>query len=86
VASTYGWTHEEILNLTVRQFFMYLEQTANLERKRFYMMLEASSFALVSEVDQRRIMAKWRPPMTQEQIDKQWEELRARRNNPRAKH
>jgi hypothetical protein len=42
VASTYGWSHPDILRLSARQFFMYLNQIPIVEARQQMMRFESS--------------------------------------------
>ena len=56
IASTYGWTHQEILKLSARQFFMYVEQIPQLLARQQLSSLEAASFPYMNETGRKEIL------------------------------
>ncbi len=83
VASTYGWTHKEILDLSARQFFMYVEQVPKLLASRQLSRIEAASVPYM-EVNERKAIFKYYEKILEYQeqktpqktIDSNWDLLR----------
>lgn len=84
VASTYGWTHKEILELSARQFFMYVEQIPKLTARQQLNGFEVTGFPNMEMSDKKQILKQYEDILTdgqgiktpQRQIDDNWDLLR----------
>lgn len=59
LASTYGWSHREILSLSSRQFFMYLRQAFKLSSLKQLKDFESASFPYLKERDRRDLFNRY---------------------------
>jgi len=84
LAAVYGWTHDQILKLTPRLFFTYLEQASRIEAAQQLLNIEAASYPNMDKTSRRRIDRHYSrivsPPVpaTTEEQRSSWEILRAR--------
>ena len=70
MASVYGWTHQEILSLTARQFFLYLRQISKLkaldQTKRF----EASLIPYMEKPDKKMLYERYQDIFDPKEVGK----------------
>lgn len=84
IAKEFGWTHKEILQLTVRQFFLYLRNIDKLEAHRQSLAFEAASFPQMKKNDQKKArqhyltIAEGERSTRQQRVDGAWSELKLR--------
>lgn len=83
MASTFGWTHQEILQLTIQQFLRYLDEIPKIEARKQIRGLEVSSYPHMeksgrSEVE--RYYSRILRPLTQKDIDSAWSSLKSMRD------
>jgi len=84
LASTYGWTHREILSLTARQFFLYLRQVYKLDSFKQLKAFEASLIPYLERTSRDSVFASYRETLntvsvdTSKVIDEAWDSLRKR--------
>jgi len=85
VASIYGWTHQEILKLSARQFFMYVEQIPILQARKQMSYFEVSAFPYMDKQGQKEVLdhytkiiedASMKQKTDQKVIDANWDLLR----------
>ena len=81
MASVYGWTHQEILSLTARQFFLYLRQISKLEASDQMKRFEASSMPYMEKSDRKMLHERYQDILVpkkvcEEEIDDAWATLR----------
>lgn len=85
IAKEFGWTHEEILRLTTRQFFLYLRNIDKLEAHRQLLTIEAASFPQMKKSDREEVrrhytvIAEGKKSTQKKRVDKSWSVLRTRR-------
>ena len=78
LADRYGWTHDEIMGLTVGQFGLYIRQVERLEARDQLRALEASIFPQLEKVDRKAIMEQYLGPkqIIKKDIEESWKALR----------
>lgn len=80
----YGWTHDRILKLTPRLFFIYLEQASRIEAAQQLLNIEAVCYPNMDKASRRRIDRHYdrivSPPVpaSEEERESTWKILRAR--------
>ncbi len=75
LAGTYGWTHQDILQLTVRQFTHYLNEIPKVEARRQIKNLEAASYPYMEKriaTQTSRYYSRILQPLSQKIIDDNW--------------
>ena len=70
MASTYGWTHQEILDLTARQFFLYLRQIGKLSSIEQMKRFEASLLPHMKESNRKEVLDNYRQVTILVKVDK----------------
>ena len=68
VASTYGWSHDTILSLTVRQFLLYLQEIDMIETRQQMHRIEASSFPDMEKGDRQKVTDRLQKVLTPRQL------------------
>jgi hypothetical protein len=85
VASTYGWSHPDILKLSARQFFMYLNQIPIIEARQQMMRFESSLLpyqesdgvkSMIKPYQETLEIASGPKASTKEDVDFTWDMLR----------
>ena len=82
LASESGWTHEDILKLTVRQFHLYLRQLDKIDARRNLTLCTISAFPHVDKSEKKKIIKRYQDIIapsassSQERIDNSWNLLR----------
>lgn len=84
VASTYGWTHSDVLSLSVRQFYLYLRNAHRLTAESRLHNAIAALLPYQDKQSVRRTLQMYRNisegdfhrEASQEVIDASWERLR----------
>lgn len=84
VASTYGWTHQEILALTARQFFLYLHQITKLNAIKQLRDFEVSLMPHIDKTNRIELFKSYQEvliPMKvdQDEINDSWQFLRRKK-------
>ena len=84
VASTYGWTHQEILALTAKQFFLYLRQVGKLSSMKQLKDFEASLMPHMEKSDRVDLFRRYQEVLVPVKVDKKevedaWDFLRAKK-------
>lgn len=85
LASTYGWKHSDILDLTARQFFLYLKQVFKLHSAQQLRAFEASLLPHMEISDRIEVMKNYRDSFSpirarvpKKEIEDTWDYLRKR--------
>lgn len=84
MASTYGWTHQEILKLTARQFFLYLRQIAKLNSMNQLRSFEVSLMPHIKVSDRVDLFRRYQENLVPVKVDKKevedaWDFLRVKK-------
>jgi len=80
LASAFGWTHQDILKLTVRQFMRYLDEIPKVTARQQIRGLEVSSYPHMEERGRKnvdRYYSRILRPITQRDIDSAWDSLKS---------
>lgn len=88
IASTYGWTHKEILDLTVRQFMGYIGQVPKLEARQQIRNIETTSYPNMDKQARRKVdqyYSRILRPLTQIDINATWSMLRSKKGDKRGR-
>lgn len=90
MASTYGWSHREILSLTARQFIIYLREIDTVEARKFFLAVDATSYPHLKDFDRaaltRRYNAILNPPTfvsDPKRVEDAWRVLREAKKDAR---
>ena len=59
MASTYGWSHREILSLKARQFFIYLREVDAIEARKFFLSADSASYPYLRSSDRVALARKY---------------------------
>ena len=85
LAKEFGWTHREILQLTTRQFFLYLRNVDKLEAHHQSLAFEAASIPHMKKGDREKVqqryidIAQGGRSTYKKRVDDAWSTLRIRR-------
>ena len=91
MASTYGWSHREILSLKARQFLIYLREVDAIEARWFFLSADAASYPYMKSTDRIALARKYNsilnPPKLisdSVEVDKSWDALREAKDGNRS--
>lgn len=70
VASTYGWTHQNILSLTARQFFLYLRQVGKLNSINQLKKFEVSLMPHMEKSDRMELFRHYQEVLVPMKVNK----------------
>ena len=88
LAATYGWTHRDILNLTVQQFMRYIGEVPKIEARNQIRRIESSSYPNMDKNARKKIDRYYSQilrPLTQNDINSTWDMLKVKKGGYRGR-